>query len=194
MTSRRFDQLFNQPPRKSESELTQFHMDLAASIQQVTEDIVLLLATPMQKETGCETLCLAGGVALNCVANGHLQREGPFQNIWIQPASGDAGSALGAHWWPGINTSNSHASPNQATACRAPIWVPTSATKPSPATSTASRLPSERLTIQPYLLNLPHCWIKARWWAGSTDAWNSGLAPWGRSILGTLAIARCKPR
>ena len=96
MTSRRFDQLFNQPPRKSESELTQFHMDLAASIQQVTEDIVLLLAKTLHKETGCENLCLAGGVALNCVANGRLQREGPFQKIWIQPASGDAGSALGA--------------------------------------------------------------------------------------------------
>ena len=96
MTSHHFHQLFGQPARKAESELTQFHMDLAASIQQVTEEIVLLLAQNLHNETGCTNLCLAGGVALNCVANGRLQREGPFQNIWIQPASGDAGSALGA--------------------------------------------------------------------------------------------------
>ena len=96
MTSRRFNQLFGQPPRQPESELTQFHMDLAASIQQVTEEIVLALATTLHQDTGQTNLCLAGGVALNCVANGRLQREGPFENIWIQPASGDAGSALGA--------------------------------------------------------------------------------------------------
>ena len=96
MTSRRFATLFGQPPRRPESELTQFHMDLAASIQRVTEEIVLALAHSLQAETGAKTLCLAGGVALNCVANGRLLREGPFERIWIQPASGDAGSALGA--------------------------------------------------------------------------------------------------
>ena len=96
MTSRRFHKLFGKPPRKPESELTQFHMDLAASIQLVTEEIVLALARSLHAETGARNLCLAGGVALNCVANGRLQREGPFENIWIQPASGDAGSALGA--------------------------------------------------------------------------------------------------
>lgn len=96
MTNRRFHQLFGQEPRKPESELTSFQMDLAASIQVVTEDIVLALATNLQKETGATSLCLAGGVALNCVANGRLLREGPFDHIWIQPASGDAGSALGA--------------------------------------------------------------------------------------------------
>ena len=96
MTSRRFHKLFGQPPRQPESELTQFHMDLAASIQLVTEEIVLALARSLHAETGARNLCLAGGVALNCVANGRLQREGPFENIWIQPASGDAGSALGA--------------------------------------------------------------------------------------------------
>ena len=96
MTSRRFHELFGQPPRKPESELTQFHMDLAASIQCVTEEIVLALAHSLHAETGATNLCLAGGVALNCVANGRLLREGPFDKIWIQPASGDAGSALGA--------------------------------------------------------------------------------------------------
>ena len=96
MTSRRFARLFGQSPRRPESELTQFHMDLAASIQRVTEEIVLALARSLHAETGARNLCLAGGVALNCVANGRLLREGPFEKIWIQPASGDAGSALGA--------------------------------------------------------------------------------------------------
>jgi carbamoyltransferase len=96
MTSSRFDKLFGQPARQPESPLTQFHMDLAASIQVVTEDVVLRLARTLRQETGLPHLCLAGGVALNCVANGKLQREGIFEQIWIQPASGDAGSALGA--------------------------------------------------------------------------------------------------
>ena len=96
MTSRRFHELFGQPPRQHESELSQFHMDLASSIQLVTEEIVLALARSLHAETGAANLCLAGGVALNCVANGRLQRESPFENIWIQPASGDAGSSLGA--------------------------------------------------------------------------------------------------
>jgi len=96
MTGRKFHKLFGRPPRKGETELSQFHMDLAASIQQVTEEIVLKLAKSLQAETGADHLCLAGGVALNCVANGKLLREGIFKDIWIQPASGDAGSALGA--------------------------------------------------------------------------------------------------
>jgi len=96
MTGRKFHKLFGRPPRQGETELSQFHMDLAASIQQVTEEIVLKLARSLQVETGAKNLCLAGGVALNCVANGKLLREGIFENIWIQPASGDAGSALGA--------------------------------------------------------------------------------------------------
>jgi carbamoyltransferase len=96
MTSRRFHKLFGRPPRKGETELSQFHMDLAASIQVVTEDIVLRLARTLRRETGATNLCLAGGVALNCVANGKLLRENIFEQIWIQPASGDAGSALGA--------------------------------------------------------------------------------------------------
>jgi len=96
MTSRRFDALFGRPPRKAESELSQFHMNLAASIQAVTEEVVLRLARSLRRETGADNLCLAGGVALNCVANGKLLREQIFERIWIQPASGDAGSALGA--------------------------------------------------------------------------------------------------
>jgi carbamoyltransferase len=96
MTNRRFDALFGGPPRKPESEVTQREMDIAASIQAVTEEVVLRLARTVHRETGEDYLCLAGGVALNCVANGRLLREGPFKDIWIQPAAGDAGGALGA--------------------------------------------------------------------------------------------------
>ena len=96
MTNKKFDALFGGPPRTSETELTQREMDLAASVQKVTEDIVLELARGIAKETGERNLCLAGGVALNCVANGILLREKIFENIWIQPAAGDAGGALGA--------------------------------------------------------------------------------------------------
>ena len=96
MTNRRFDRLFGGPPRQPEAELTQREMDIAASIQVVTEEIVLKLANTIHAELGTEYLCLAGGVALNCVANGRLDREGPFRSVWIQPAAGDAGGALGA--------------------------------------------------------------------------------------------------
>jgi len=96
MTGRKFHKLFGRPPRKGETELSQFHMDLAASIQVVTEEIVIRLARTLRDETGARHLCLSGGVALNCVANGKLLQEGIFDDIWIQPASGDAGSALGA--------------------------------------------------------------------------------------------------
>ena len=95
MTNNRFDELFGGPPRKSESDLTQREMDLAASIQVVTEDIVLNMARHARKTTGEKRLCMAGGVALNCVANGRLLREGIFDDVWIQPAAGDAGGALG---------------------------------------------------------------------------------------------------
>ena len=95
MTNDRFADLFGRPARAPESPLTQQEMDIAASVQEVTEEIVLSVARTLQKETDSENLCLAGGVALNCVANGRLQREGPFKNLWIQPAAGDAGGALG---------------------------------------------------------------------------------------------------
>jgi carbamoyltransferase len=96
MTNDRFAKLFGQEARQPDAPLAQFHCDLARSIQQVTEDIILQLARTLHQETGEENLCLAGGVALNCVANGRLLREGPFHNIWVQPAAGDAGGALGA--------------------------------------------------------------------------------------------------
>ena len=95
MTSRRLERLFGGPPRRPEGPLTQREMDLAASIQQVTEEIMLRSVRHLHGKTGMKNLCLAGGVALNCVGNGRILREGPFENIWIQPAAGDAGGALG---------------------------------------------------------------------------------------------------
>ena len=96
MTNEKFHSTFGGPPRGADDPLTQRHMDLAASIQKVTEDVVLRLARSIARDTGARNLCLAGGVALNCVANGHVLRDGSFENIWIQPAAGDAGGALGA--------------------------------------------------------------------------------------------------
>ena len=96
MTSNAFNTLFGGPPRQPESQLTQREMDLARSIQDVTEMAMLRMANHVYKETGMKNLCLAGGVALNCVANGRILRESPFESIWIQPAAGDAGGALGA--------------------------------------------------------------------------------------------------
>jgi carbamoyltransferase len=95
MTNERFDSLFGGPPRRPAEPLTQRHMDLARSIQEVLEDAILRICTSAHAEAGCDDLCLAGGVALNCVANGRVLREGPFRRIWVQPASGDAGGALG---------------------------------------------------------------------------------------------------
>lgn len=99
MTTPAFERLFEGPGREPEAEITQREMDLAASIQRVTEDVLLIVARHVHSETGMKQLCLGGGVALNCVANGRLRREGPFDEIWVQPAAGDAGGALGAAWF-----------------------------------------------------------------------------------------------
>jgi carbamoyltransferase len=96
MTNAKFDKLFDGPPRTAETQISQREMDIAASIQAVTEEVVLRLSRTLREETGEKYLCLAGGVALNCVANGRVLREGPFEDIWVQPAAGDAGGALGA--------------------------------------------------------------------------------------------------
>ena len=96
MTNRKFDALFGQPRRESESEMEQFHWDMAASVQRVVEDIMLRIVRDLHQRTGLKNLCMAGGVALNCVSNGRIIREGPFENLWVQPAAGDAGGALGA--------------------------------------------------------------------------------------------------
>ncbi len=96
MTSRAFDELFGGPPRRPESPLTRREMDLARSVQQVCEEVMLRMARTAHRETGLPDLCMAGGVALNCVGNGRILRDGPFRRVWIQPAAGDAGGSLGA--------------------------------------------------------------------------------------------------
>ena len=96
MTGKKFHSLFGKPPRSPETPVTQFEMDIAASIQKVTEDVMLKIVENVHRETNLDNLCLAGGVALNCVANGKILRESSFKNVWIQPAAGDAGGALGA--------------------------------------------------------------------------------------------------
>ncbi|MGH8432551.1 MAG: carbamoyltransferase family protein, partial [Solimonas sp.] len=96
MTNGAFDRVFGGPPRQADEPVRQQHMDLAASVQQVTEDIMLKMARHLHRETGLSNLCLAGGVALNCVANGKILRDGRFERIWIQPAAGDAGGSIGA--------------------------------------------------------------------------------------------------
>jgi carbamoyltransferase len=95
MTSKAFDDLFGRPPRDPEGKLDQFHMDMAATVQKLTEEIVMNMGRTIHRETGQKYLCLAGGVALNCVANGILLREGPFEDLFVQPAAGDAGGAVG---------------------------------------------------------------------------------------------------
>jgi len=115
MTNGRFHRLFGSPPRKPESDLNGFHMDIAASIQVVTEEVMLKLVRHAHELTGHRHLCMAGGVALNCVANGKILRESPFENIWIQPAAGDAGGALGAAllaWYQLLENDRDPASPD----------------------------------------------------------------------------------
>jgi carbamoyltransferase len=112
MTNKKFNNLFGRLPRNPENEdISQFHMDLGASIQKVTEEIILKIARNLRTEYGIENLCLAGGVALNCVANGKILREKIFKNIWIQPAAGDAGGSLGAalgYWHNELNMKRSN--------------------------------------------------------------------------------------
>ncbi len=125
MTNDKFAKLFGGPPRKPESKLTQREMDLAASIQKVTEDIMLKLARHVKKVTGQRYLCLAGGVALNCVANGKILRAGIFDDIWIQPAAGDAGGALGAAlagWYQYLN--KDRPDPQGQAAQQGSLWGP----------------------------------------------------------------------
>ena len=96
MTNEKFHDFFGAPPRKAEDYINQHYMDVAASVQEVTEDVLLRMVADLHRRTGLKKLCMAGGVALNCTANGRILREGPFEDIWIQPAAGDAGGALGA--------------------------------------------------------------------------------------------------
>ena len=122
MTGGKFADLFGGPARRPEAPITQREMDLAASIQVVTEEAVLRAARHVHKQTGMKNLVLAGGVALNCVGNGRILREGPFENIWIQPAAGDAGGAWERRCLCGINCSTIRENRRAPISKRAPCW------------------------------------------------------------------------
>ena len=185
MTNERFDAAVRRPARSPESALTQREMDLTASVQAITEEIVLKLGRSIARETGERNLCLAGGVALNCVANGKLLRDKSFDRIWIQPAAGDAGGALGAalgshYLYQGpaapcqqadamqcgaVTSGRSTRSPTSRS--DSPPWVPAFALCPTPRRS----------------ISAPRHWPTARRSAGTRVAWSSDRARWaaGRS-------------
>ena len=198
MTSKKFDQLFGGPPRSPETLLTQRDMDIAASIQVVTEEIMLRMARHVHAETGQKKLCLAGGVALNCVANGRILREGPFEDLWIQPAAGDAGGALGVALfiWHQLLENPRHAES---------LWMPSEARTSgrSSRDDEIRRFLGRRRRALPLLRKgrravrcggRPDCQRKSRGLAGR-DEWNSALAHWVLAAFWeTPAASRCSRR
>ena len=184
MTGRRFEQLFGGPRRMPESPLTQREMDLAASVQRVVEDAVLAMARHVHAETGERALCLAGGVALNCVANGRLLREGPFEAVWVQPAAGDAGGALGAalaasHEWAGVPRAV-HAGDAMQGAYLGPAWSDAEIQ----AALDAERLPYEALVSDADLVARTAELLAAQ----QTVGWFQGRAEFGPRALGHRSI------
>jgi carbamoyltransferase len=184
MTSRRFHRLFGGPPRAPESAISEREMDLARSIQAVTEEVLLRLARTAHEMTGLENLCLAGGVALNCVANGRILREGPFRDIWIQPAAGDAGGALGvaqALWHRYLG--RPRPDPQGRDAMRGALLGPSHSDREiarflERAGAEGSRLPEEEL--------LPE--VAERIAAGEVVGWFQGPMEFGPRALGGRSI------
>ena len=187
MTSERFHELFGGPPRAPESPLEQRHMDLAASIQAVTEEVVLRIGRHVHAQTGMKHLVLAGGVALNCVANGRLLREGPFDDLWIQPAAGDAGGALGAAlfvWHQLLDKPRRADGPRQPAGQLPRPALQHRPDRAVPGTAGAAR-PAVRRARPSCSSTSPGCWPTARSSAGSRAGWSSARGPSGaRSILG----------
>jgi len=187
MTARKLDSLFGGPPRSPESPITQREMDIAASIQQVTEEAMLRTTRHVHAQTGMKNLCLAGGVALNCVGNGRILREGPFENVWIQPAAGDAGGALGValfiwHQLLGnersVSSSDAQSGSTRSSASSSPAARPTRAsttwTRCAPAPPSSSR--------------------RRKSWAGCRAAWSSARARWAAAASSAMRAARrCSP-
>ena len=183
MTNERFHHLFGGPPRAPESPLEQRHMDLAASIQAVTEEVMLRIGRHVRERTGMKHLVLAGGVALNCVANGRLLREGPFDDLWIQPAAGDAGGALGAAlfvWHQLLD--RPRAARRAATPSRAASSGPRFIDRADRAVpGAAGRVGRSGSPTRPSCSTTsPRCWPTARSSAGSRAGWSSARGPWAR--------------
>ena len=151
MTSGRFHRLFGGPPRKPETEITQREMDLASSIQVTIEDILLKMAHHLHQETGLENLCIAGGLGLNCVANGLLRREGPFNQIWVQPAAGDSGGSIGAAMFAWYQLLGNMRNQKQAKLCAMPVYTGPEY-EPSHIQSTIQNagLPDESVSIESF--------------------------------------------
>ncbi len=184
MTNDRFAHLFSAPPRSPETPLTQFHCDIARSIQHVTEEIILRLARTLHSLTGEQNLCLAGGVALNCVANARLLREGPFHRLWIQPASGDAGGALGAALAYHFSQHNAQRSPDDSRdAMRGAFLGPTYSDAEIAAALAVHDLPADRLASDTFLSLLSE-----RLEAGDVVGFFQGRAEFGPRALGARSI------
>lgn len=184
MTNGRFHELFGGPPRKPESQIEQRHMDLAASIQVVAEEVFLKMATNAHRLTGKRFLALAGGVALNCVANGRVLRESPFENIWIQPAAGDAGGALGAAlftWYQLLeNPRQSFASDSQQGSLLGPKYSSDEIAR----TLTARAIPYEKVDDENTLLDE----VTAMLAEGKVVGWFHGRMEFGPRALGARSI------
>jgi carbamoyltransferase len=183
MTSDRFHRLFGKLPREPESELSQHYMDVARSIQQVTEDIVLALARTLQRETGERNLCMAGGVALNCVANGRVLRESGFESLWIQPAAGDAGGALGAALGLWHEYLEKPRVPQKPDAMRGSLLGPEYAPDEMRAAAAAEGLKIMELDDEPLAKELA-----ARIDSGEVVGWFQGRMEFGPRALGARSI------
>jgi len=184
MTSRRFHTLFGGPPRNPESQIEQRHMDLAASIQSVTEEIVLRTARHLHTQTKMNNLVLAGGVALNCVANGRLLREGPFEDIWIQPAAGDAGGALGSALFVWHQLLNKPRDPQGRDAQKGSLLGPQFNTESIRRVLNSAEIPATHFTDEGELLT--H--VAGLLAEGKVVGWFSGRMEFGPRALGSRSI------
>lgn len=184
MTNKQFDQLFDGPPRRSESQITQREIDLAASIQAVTEEIVLRMAKYAKEVSGMNNLCLAGGVALNCVANGKLLRSKIFDQIWIQPASGDAGGALGAALFTHFQLMDKNRVPKASDSMKGSFLGPCFTTDEIRDFLTGSDTPHHFYENEDELLEI----ISQQLDAGKIIGWFQGRMEFGPRALGSRSI------
>ena len=193
MTSERFNDLFDGPPRTPESQLTQREMDLAASVQSVTEEVMLRMARHIHQETGMKNLVLAGGVALNCVGNGRILRESPFERIWIQPAAGDAGGALGAAQFVWHQLLARSGWLGNQTGSRGRSWGRvTRMTISSLFLSNRARCFGPTPTMPRSATRWPDWSPVKTWWVGFRDEWNLVPGPWGLGAFWVMPGAtRC---
>lgn len=184
MTSRRFDELFEGPPRSPESEISQREMDIAASIQVVTEEIVIRMARHARELTGMKHLCLAGGVALNCVANGKLLREGVFDDLWIAPASGDAGGALGAALFVQHNLLKQPRKVSPTDSMKGTLLGPSFKTDDIESFLKKESIPHHRVDSEPELLSK----VAEKLADNSVVGWFQGRMEFGPRALGSRSI------